>query len=255
MLAHGRAVVSVRAVRRGLQLGICPNIAMEYPDRENCAADRRVVEARWVQERWYLDPFLRGRYPAAPWRSAEREGVAPRVSPGDLKEASPPLDFLGVNYYFSRFHRHRPGRSPVEVRRKLERTDLDWPFYPRGLCDMLVWVTKTYGRLPLYVTENGAAVFGEKPGRDGRVRDGKRTRYLALHAEGVRQAVARGADVRGYYVWSLMDNFEWSSGYRPRFGLVHVDYRTQKRTVKDSGRFYSRLAASNGACLAGSSFV
>jgi beta-glucosidase len=105
------------------------------------------------------------------------------------------------------------------------------------------------------VTESGAAYFGEKPGRDGRVRDVKRAIYLALHAEAVRRAVANGADVRGYFVWSLMDNMEWSSGYKPRFGLVHVDFRTQRRVIKDSGRFMARLAASNGACLSGSSFV
>ncbi len=254
MLAHGRAVKSVRATRQGLQLGICPNIAMEYPERENHAADRRAAEAKRERERYYLDPFLMGRYPAVAWRKAERDGVAPLVKPGDLKEASPSLDFLGVNYYFSRFHRARPGRDPLEVRRKVERTDLGWPFCPEGLRDALGWVTKTYGRYPLYVTESGAAYFGEKPGRDGRVRDGKRVAYLALHAEAVRRAVARGADVRGYFVWSLMDNLEWSSGYKPRFGLVHVDFKTQKRVIKDSGRFIARLAASNGACLAGSSF-
>jgi beta-glucosidase len=249
VLAHGRAVRAMRGARKDLQIGVCPNIAMNYPARLDHKGDRLATQAKWERERWYLDPFFLGRYPAGPWREAEKNGTAPLMRNGDLKESSVPVDFVGLNYYFSFFQKRLPSGKDVEVQKVKEKTNLGWPFWPQGLQDALVWFTKTYGRLPIYITENGAAYFGEKPGKDGRVRDVGRTSYLARHIQAVGGAVERGVDLRGYFVWSFMDNFEWSSGYKPRFGLVHVDFATQKRTLKDSGRFYGQVAASNGGCL------
>jgi beta-glucosidase len=171
------------------------------------------------------------------------------VKPGDLKEAAAPVDFVGLNYYFSFYHKRLPSGKDVEVKKVCERTALGWPFDPQGLRDALVWFTKTYGRRPLCVTENGAAYFDEKPGKDGWVHDPRRVSYIDQHVRVLREALACGVDLRGYFVWSFMDNFEWAHGYKPRFGLVHVDYKTLKRTVKDSGMFYSQVAKTNGACL------
>jgi len=249
MVAHGRAVRAMRSLRPKARFGICPNIAMQYPARPNNAGDRSVTAEKWVSERWCLDPFLLGRYPREEWKKAEKEGWAPLMASGDLKEACAPIEFLGINYYFSFVWKRLTKDRWMEVKKPCEGSALGWPFWPDGLRDTLLWVTKTYGRRPILVTENGAAFFGEKPGRDCRVHDSKRARYLEIHARAVGQAIKRGADVRGYYVWSLMDNFEWNSGFKPRFGLVHVDYTTQRRTVKDSGWFYSRVASTNGSCL------
>jgi beta-glucosidase len=249
VLAHGRAVRAMRAARKGLRIGVCPNVSMNYPARPANAGDLAATRAKWMRERWFLDPFFLGRYPEGPWKEAEKEGTAPIMRPGDLREAAAPVDFVGINYYFSNFQKRLASGKDIEVKKPCERTALGWPFWPQGLQDALVWFTQTYGRKPLYVTENGAAYFDEKPGRDGWVHDKRRVAYVDQHVRTLRGALARGVDLRGMFVWSFMDNFEWSHGYKPRFGLVHVDYKTLKRTVKDSGMFYSQVAKSNGEAL------
>jgi len=249
VLAHGRAVKAMRAVRRKLQIGVCPNIGMNYPARPGNAGDEAATRDKWERERWYLDPFFFGKYPAGPWREAEKNGTAPVIRPSDLKEASVPVDFVGINYYFSYFQKRLTSGKVVEVQKAKEKTGIGWPVYPQGLQDALVWFTKTYGRKPIYITENGAAYPGEKPGSDGWLHDKKRVSYLNGHVGALRGAIDHGVDLKGYFVWSFMDNFEWASGYKPRFGLVYVDYATQKRTVKDSGMFYSQVALTNGGCL------
>jgi beta-glucosidase len=128
-------------------------------------------------------------------------------------------------------------------------TELDWEVWPQALTDVLLWVTKRYGPIPLYVTENGSA-FYDPPSSEDLVDDHLRTWYLRNHLRAAHRALREGADLRGYFVWSLLDNFEWSQGYSKRFGLVHVDYETQKRTIKASGRFYADVIRTNGACLA-----
>lgn len=249
-VAHGRAVRAMRSARKGLRLGVCPNLGMNYPFRAKRAGDRSAALEKWEDERWWLDPFFSAKYPERPWKAALKDGTAPRMLDGDLKEACAPLDFVGLNYYFSHLQKRLPSGKIVPILPGKERTDLGWPVHPEGLADALTLFTETYGRRPIYVTENGAAYFNEKPGRDGRVRDAERVKYIRRHASALRTALRRGVDVRGYFVWSLMDNFEWAHGYKPRFGMVHVDYRTLRRTVKDSGRFYAEVARTNGAVLA-----
>ena len=125
---------------------------------------------------------------------------------------------------------------------------MDWEIYPEALTDVLDWVTARYGRMPLYITENGAALPDPEP-VDGRLDDPERIAYLRDHLRAVHAALANGTDLRGYFAWSLLDNFEWSQGFAKRFGLVHVDYRTQKRTPKASARWYAEVIRSNGAIL------
>jgi len=249
LLAHGRAIRAMRSARRSLRLGVCPNLAMLYPARKGHRGDEAAVRERWDKDRWFLDPFFLGRYPRAPWREAERQGVAPLVLAGDLKEAAAPVDFVGINYYFSLFLKKTPSGKVVEVPMAKSKTGIGWPVHPQGLADALVWLTKTYGRRPIHITENGAGYQGEKPGPDGWLRDKRRVEYLDGHLRALRNALSRGVDLRGYHVWSFMDNFEWAKGDRPRFGLVYVDYPTQRRIVKDSGMFYAQVVRSNGACL------
>jgi beta-glucosidase len=126
---------------------------------------------------------------------------------------------------------------------------MGWEVHPPSLTDTLVWVAERYGRPPTYVTENGAAFYDPPTPRDGRIEDPLRVHYYRDHLRAVRDALARGADVRGYFAWTLLDNFEWGHGYTKRFGIVHVDYETQRRTPKDSARFYSEVIRTNGACL------
>ena len=128
-------------------------------------------------------------------------------------------------------------------------TETGWEVFPQGMVDLLVWAKDRYGNIPTYITENGAAFFDPPVAEGGRLRDPLRTDYLQKHIRAIREAIAQGCDIRGYMVWSLLDNLEWSHGYSKRFGIVHVNYGTQERTPKDSARWYSKVIASNGASL------
>jgi beta-glucosidase len=133
--------------------------------------------------------------------------------------------------------------------RRSTHTQTGWEVYPDGLADILLWVTERYGKIPLYVTENGAA-FYDPPRPEGAVKDPLRLSYLKEHLRAAYRAREQGADLRGYFVWSLLDNFEWAHGYSKRFGIVHVDFETQRRTVKSSGRFYAEVIRTRGGNLA-----
>jgi beta-glucosidase len=199
--------------------------------------------------RQYLDPVFRGRYPRE--MSAMFGQAWPRPAP-DLREVSPPLDFLGVNYYTRGVMQDAPEVPIVRARQVRERrrvhTETGWEVYPEGLTEALLWVRRRYGDVPLYVTENGAA-FADAAAADDLVPDVARVRYLREHLRAAGRAIEAGVDLRGYFVWSLLDNFEWSHGYSKRFGIVHVDYRTQRRTPKASARFYSDVIRTNGTGL------
>jgi beta-glucosidase len=163
-----------------------------------------------------------------------------------------PIDFVGINYYTRSVTRDDPKVLPVRASRVRQsrhvHTELDWEVWPQALTDVLLWVTKRYSRIPIYVTENGSA-FYDPPSSVDLVDDLLRIAYLESHLRAVHAAIQAGADVRGYLVWSLLDNFEWSQGYSKRFGIVHVDYATQQRTVKASGRRYAEIIRTNGGSL------
>jgi beta-glucosidase len=212
----------------------------------------------------FLEPVLLSRYPADLLADVADYGLAGLVQEGDLQVIGAPIDFLGVNYYHddavsghplpagarpNLTPTSRPKASPFVgseyvtfPRRDLPRTAMDWEVNPDGLRTLLVRLGREYPNLPpLYVTENGGAYGGDLVGADGRVRDPERTAYILRHIQAVADAVAEGAEVRGYFLWSLLDNFEWAWGYQKRFGIVHVDYATQVRTVKNSGLAYSKF--------------
>jgi beta-glucosidase len=170
----------------------------------------------------------------------ETEGLAPTILPGDLDRMSPPLDFLGINHYSS----HKVSASGGVESGGFPLTDLGWPVHAAGLHDMLLHMTKLYGRRPIYITKNGA-FYRDLVTADGQVHDPKRADYLRGYIGAMHRAIQDGADVRGYFVWTLMDNFEWARGYDVRFGLAHTDY-PKRRTIKDSGRFFARVCAENG---------
>jgi beta-glucosidase len=182
--------------------------------------------------RWYTDPLFKAHYPQEIWDELGTD--APQVLEGDLEHISTPIDFLGVNYYTRQvaFANHQ-----FDVKTSgLALTEMDWEIYPKGLTDLLLLLHKEYKLPKVYITENGGAF--KDPVTQGQIHDADRTDYLQTHIAAVGKAIAAGVPVHGYMVWSLMDNFEWSSGYAKRFGIVHVDYNTQKRTLKDSALWY-----------------
>jgi beta-glucosidase len=252
LVSHGRAVPVLRAACPGARIGIVHNLEWVEPasDRpEDIAAAARHDGAF---NRWFLDPVFGRGYPddLLAWYGAD----APRATADDLAQIAAPLDFLGVNYYTRRVIAHDPaGRGPA--RAALATRQVYWPFAPRadfdeweiapeGLYRTLLRVQRDHRPPAMYVTENGTS-WPDRPGPDGAVHDLVRIRYLARHAAAVRQAIDDGANVRGYFAWSLLDNFEWGFGYTRRFGLIHVNYATQRRTVKDSGHWYAQVAADN----------
>ena len=231
LLSHGLALQALRADGCRARLGIVLNMAPAEPATDSDAdrAQARMDDARGL--RWYTDALFHAQYPAEVL--AELGADAPRVEPGDLAAIAQPLDYLGINYY-SR-HVASAGKPYDATRGGLPLTDMGWEIYPRGLTNLLLRLHRDYRLPPVYITENGAA-FADRL-QDGRVHDADRVAYLRDHIAAVADALQQGVPVAGYMVWSLMDNFEWSSGYAKRFGIVHVDYATQRRTLKDSARW------------------
>jgi beta-glucosidase len=250
LLSHGRAVEIVRSAAPAAEVGITLDLHPVYAasgDDDDVAAARHVDG---FHNRWFLEPIFKGAYPQD---LLEYFGAnAPAVAAGDLEAIRAPIDFLGVNNYSRNLVRANPdGGRPLDVRDPDSRyTDMDWEVYPDGLHDLLVRVTDDYAPRALYITENGAA-FPDVRGHDGAVRDPERREYLEGHITAVGRAVAAGAPVRGYFVWTLMDNFEWAWGYWKRFGLVFVDYPTLERVPKESFYWYrdfiARQRAARGA--------
>ncbi len=248
--AHGAAVQAYRAGGRH-RIGLVVNLEPKYPASDDPADRAAVARADAYMNRQYLDPVFLGRYPE------ELRDVFGEAWPAWPAEyfalIAQPIDFVGVNYYtrsVTRFDPHAwPLRAAAVRQKRATYTETGWEVFPQGLTDTLAWVKERYGNPPTYVTENGAAFF-DPPVADGEpLADPLRVDYLRKHITAVHAAVEAGVDVRGYFVWSLVDSFEWSLGYSKRFGIVHVDFETQKRTLKDSANFYSKVIASKGHVL------
>jgi len=248
--SHAEAVKAYRAEGRH-RVGIVVNLEPKYSASDDPADRAAARRADAYMNRQYLDPVFLGRYPE------ELAGIFgeawPRWPAEEVAQLRQPVDFLGVNYYTRSVTRFDPDAwllqaAPVRQDRATY-TETGWEVFAPALTDTLVWVKERYGNPPTYVTENGAAFF-DPPTLDGdRLADPLRVDYLRTHIRAVHAARAQGVDVRGYFVWSLLDNFEWSLGYSKRFGIVHVDFATQKRTPKDSARFYAEVIASRGRVL------
>ncbi len=234
LLGHGLAMRAMRKLKSPAELGIVLNLGPAYPATPADEAAARIADGTF--NRWFLDPLFRGEYPQDIW---EYYGpYAPEMEAGDLEIIQEPLDFLGVNYY-TRSYVAQSGDKPAQA----SYTDMGWEVYPAGLRDLLVRLKHDYTLPPIFITENGAA-YPDVPSAGGEVHDPERVAYFEGHLNAVLQASQAGVDVRGYFAWSLMDNFEWAFGYSKRFGLVYVDYQTQQRTLKDSAKWYQALATS-----------
>ncbi|ALV07278.1 GH1 family beta-glucosidase [Roseateles depolymerans] len=230
LLSHGRAIRRLRALNLPATLGIVLNLSPIYPatDTPQDHAKARLEDGKL--RRWYMDPLFKGHYPQDVLDDLGDD--APQIADGDLADIQQPIDFVGVNYYSRGM---ASADNSFDAKRSgLPLTDMGWEVYPQGLTDLLVGLHRDYPEAKrLYVTENGGA-FPDALGPDGQVHDADRTSYLDSHIAAVGDAIAQGVPMGGYMVWSLLDNFEWASGYEKRFGIVHVDYATQVRTPKDS---------------------
>ena len=235
LLSHGLTLRALRADGLRCDLGIVLNLSpiQAASDSEADRARARFEDGRLV--RWYMDPLFHGSYPADVLEALGDD--APRVEPGDMQTIAATLDFLGVNYYSRNVFRADGVVDPGTLGSPL--TDMGWEVYPQGLTELLCRLHRDYPLPDLYVTENGAAF----PDRlvDAGVADAARTRYIASHIAAAGNALAAGVPLKGFMVWSLLDNFEWASGYAKRFGIVHVDYATQQRTPKASAAWYRDL--------------
>ena len=250
MRAHGAAVQAYRA-EGAHEVGLVVNIEPKYPASDSAEDAAAVRRAHAYMNEQYLHPALLGIYPP---ELKEVFGDAwPDWPQGDFDLIRQPLDFVGINYYtrsVTRAAKTYPLDAEAVRQDGATYTETGWEVFPQGLTDTLAWFKRTYGDLPVYITENGAAFPDPPHAADGAVHDPLRVDYLRRHLRAVLDAIGQGVDVRGYMLWSLLDNMEWSLGYAKRFGIVHVDYDTLARTPKDSARFYGRVVASNGAALA-----
>ncbi len=248
--AHGQGVLAARAAG-ARQVGLVVNLEPKYPASEEPADLEAARRADAYMNRQYLDPVFRGEYPP---ELIQMFGDAwPRLPAADFDVIRTPIDFLGINYYTRGVMRDAPGALPLRADRVPQRqhltTETGWEVFPEALDAVLAWVHARYGGIPLYITENGAAFYDAPHAIDGAVEDPLRVAYYRWHLRAVRQAMARGIPVRGYFAWSLLDNFEWSLGYAKRFGIVHVNFDTQERTPKSSAHFYRDVIRTRGAAL------
>lgn len=256
LLAHGMAVQAMRAERDGLALGIVINPSNVEREGSPDADEDEMRRIDGIHNRWWFDGVLTGSYPAD--LMDEFGPLAEAVQPGDLDHVAQPIDWIGINYYFDilvRALRADDTAGPIAAYPTIRRTtdaptrpvhtDMGWPITPDGFTKLLVRLRDDYPNLPpLYITENGCAY--DDPVIDGRCADPRRIDYLDLHLRAVKDAIDAGVDVRGYYQWSLLDNFEWALGYDKRFGIVHVDFDTLERTWRDSAFWYRDVIARNG---------
>jgi len=252
LLSHAAAVRRFReSGLRDARIGLVVNLAPHHPATDAAADVAAAVRGHAYFNEHYLDPAYRGRYPDA---VREMFGEAwPDHTPRDMASLAEPFDFLGINWYTGYDVRHDDTALPTRAREvpgdRGPKMTTGWEVRPELLIETLTWVTERYGRVPIYITENGAAFPDPDTAPGGTLQDPLRTDYLRRHLAAAREAIRRGVDLRGYYVWSLLDNFEWASGFSHRMGLVHVDYATQQRTIKASGEFYREVIRTNGACV------
>jgi beta-glucosidase len=252
LLGHGLAVPVLRA--NGVpetRVGITLNLSPVKPATETHEDATLAEYADGKLNRWFLDPLFRGGYPADMLdllATMSNENLVPLIESGDLEIIERPIDFLGVNYYYPTTVHQLPGGQFGQYElvnpEGVQFTEMGWPIVPRGIYDLLTRLHKDYHIPELYITENGAA-FADEVSDDGHVHDARRIDYLREHLLQAHAAIVDGVPLAGYFVWSLLDNFEWAHGYSKRFGITYTDYPTQKRVIKDSGYWYRDMIAKN----------
>jgi len=242
LLSHGLALPVIRTNAPDARVGIALSLHPLSPASSSEADIAATKRHDGLRNRWFLDPLYGRGYPADVLAYCADD--APRVEPGDMHAIAAPTDFLGVNYYFPEVIADAPGTAPVDARvvvtPDVPRTAFGWEVSPEGLSALLKRVQEDYKPGDMYITENGST-WDDTVGPEGQIDDSERRDYLIRHLAAVRDAVANGCTVRGYFAWSLLDNFEWAEGYIRRFGLTHVDFDTQERRLKQSGLWYQQF--------------
>ena len=250
MRAHGAAVSRYRQIGKH-EIGLVVNIEPKYPASDSAEDLAATARADAYMNRQYLDPALLGKYPD------ELAGIFgeawPEWSAEDLAAIQQPLDFVGINYYTRNVVRDEPASWPLRAasveQKQATHTTTGWEVYPPALTGLLCEFKQRYGEIPVYITENGAAFYDPPVAGEDGVNDPLRRDYIQTHLSAVADAIAAGVDVRGYMLWSLFDNLEWSLGFSKRFGIIHVDFVSQQRTLKDSAKYYRSVIENGGAGL------
>jgi beta-glucosidase len=251
-LAQGDAFRAIKALAPKSKVGSAFSMSPAAPltsSPEDAAAAKRFDAFNNV---WFLETALRGRYPDAFVHGSPLETMG--FQSGDEKRMTAPLDYIGINYYFRRLVSATTTAVPAKVSydamgfelstgKDGPLTEIGWEVYPRGLYDIVQRISKDY-KLPIEITENGCS-YGDYPDATGRIVDSRRIHYYREHLRELARAIHDGADVRGYHAWSILDNFEWAEGYTQRFGLVYIDFPTQRRYLKDSAKWFSKVASTN----------
>ncbi len=244
LMSHGSAVRNFRRLKfKNSAIGITLNLIPSYPatDIEEDKKATSVFDGQY--NRWFLSPLFKADYPEDMKEVFKKLiGDFDFIKDGDIEKISVKNDFLGVNYYSRELIKYSPD-SELEYEKthgNFKRTETDWEIVPQALCGLISRLREEYTDIPIYITENGAA-FNDKVSKDRKIHDGKRVDYLRRHLKKIADLNRKGADIRGYFLWSLMDNFEWGHGYSKRFGIIYIDYETQERMLKDSALWYKDL--------------
>lgn len=253
LLAHGLAVPVIRGNSPGAEVGITLNFTVGETNQRTAENDAALRWHDGYSHRWFIDPVYGRRYPADMVAFYTTSGLLPNgldyVQPGDMETIAAHTDFLGVNYYTRAMIKATAPDNPMptydEENTTLPRTEMGWEVNPQGFYNLLCRLHFEYQVPAIYVTENGAS-YSDAPGADGKVHDQRRLDYLRDHFVAMRRAMDAGTPLRGYFLWSFMDNFEWAHGYSQRFGLVWVDYETQQRIVKDSALWCAQMITDGG---------
>jgi len=252
-LAQGAGFRALKAARPLSRVGTAFSMSSCEP-ATNSEEDKLAAErAHAITNVWFLEPALRGRYPDALTFLPE---TAMRIEPGDMEKTRAPLDFIGINLYYrtiasapdamERATHAQEWLFPVKMEggQLGPKTDFGWEVWPKALYDMVMRITRDYNRPVIEITESGCS-YNDGPDAGNVIRDSRRIEYHREYLAALARSIADGADVRGYHAWSLLDNFEWADGYSQRFGLAYVDFKTQQRTIKESGRWYGKVAGEN----------
>ena len=245
LISHGMVVPVIRQGCAEARVGIVLNMVPSYPATDSLADQTQARQDHARFNLWFLDPIAGRGYPQDAWTGYGRD--VPQILPGDMETIAAPIDYLGINYYNRQVSHNPAGGEGSRVLNKRSETHLtgrDWEVYPQGLYDLLTWLGRGYLFKDIFLTENGAS-YHDVVQPDGKIHDTLRLDYLHQHLAMLLGAIESGVPVRGYFCWSLMDNFEWAFGTSSRFGLAYTDFQTQQRTLKDSGIWFGKVARAN----------
>lgn len=242
LLAHGKAVKAFRNLGIEGEIGYAPNVEWIEPFSSKQEDQDACHRGMGIFIEWFFDPVFKGKYPDFMLDWFEQNGAVPEIQEGDMQMISQPIDFVGINFYTGSVGRYNKEAGLLEVEKiniGYQTTDIGWNIYPEGFYKVLNKINNQYGNIPIYITENGACYNDEVI--NGRVKDEGRIEYLKQHLTSILRSIETGVNIKGYFAWSLLDNFEWAEGYDMRFGLVHINFHTLERTKKDSYYWYKKI--------------